>query len=845
MMRCVTAAKTFHRPEAPSAIPSSARQTEMPRPSAGSLVVLAGLIVAIGLGTKIAQAESGRVDQVVGGNLRVTFDSLGLPSLGYRPIRVQVAPLVPSAAPRVLTLQAVVKWSEFRPFEWVVTQPLELPPGASPVETTLSLPPGTIGNCLLEILEDGRPVQGLPPRPAVPLDIEIDAADVFPRVLAVSPAPPDFTELARTAAAGVDPIAMFSPRQGPGGLIGTRCFAWRARTQLPRRWVDHSSADLICITLDDLAALRAEDSGAFAALLDWTASGGNLVVSGVGGRQERLGLLESLLGMMPPPETKPKVEGKPPAEGRRAGRAGWLDPNPTLRNERLPAERLFPQNEAFIPGSMPEIQTMKGLTEAPADMPVPPESKAKPQAEAPPGTKAPNGKARWPGAAGGIASGRVGLPKAALSKPTAEDGLFWLRPYYWGMVVALGPEAMWPGTAIRWRWLLNSLGHDRWLWDRRHGVSVIEDNPEFWNFLIPGVGLPPVAGFEVLISVFVLAVGPVNYLLLRRAKRLHLMVVTVPGSAVLATGLLLLFGLVSDGLSTRVRVRSITHLDPQQGRALCWARLSYYAGVAPRGGLRFPSDTLVIPYDAEPRIVSNSAGRRQVFQWVGQEQWLRSGWLASRTPTQFVTLRTRPTTLGLEVVATASGTWEVRNRLGTRIHRLLVRNRQGEYLRAADIEPGGSRALEAVGKIAPLGEFAPPTLSGPTPTASGWSVRWRRRYRWPTTDALWEFESQSRTLRAESRLAGPLTQSPLWVSESKSPGLPPGSYAALVERSPEVELGTDMAREVDSFHLVLGKYSDSPLAESAPGPGATAPATSASFSGKSDAHKPDGPDKRD
>ncbi len=682
-----------------------------------------------------------------------------------------------------------MKSPELPASELVVSQPVELPPGAAAVETTLSLPPGSVGQCVLNVLENGQAVPGLPARAAVPLDLEIGVPNLFPRVLAVGASGPDFGELAAALSMGVNLAQM--PFGGPriGGMVGTRTFAWRPRSQLPRRWIDNSGADLVCITLADLAALRAEDREAFEALRDWVASGGNLVVSGAGRQQERLAAVESLLGM------------EPLATGEPGGRAGWKAPDPKLRTGRLPAERLFPKTD-----------TEGGITAGP-------EVKSQPPGEAPSAAGASKAAPEPGGAAAGDARARPPA-KPPPGQPSAEDGLFWLRPYYWGMVVAVGPEGLWPGTAARWRWMLNALGHDRWLWDRRHGVSVIDDNPEFWSFLIPGVGLAPVVGFEVLITVFVLAVGPVNYLLLRRAKRLHLMVVTVPASALVATGLLLVFGLVSDGLSTRVRVRSITYLDQRQGRALCWARLSYYAGVAPRGGLRFPADTLVIPYLPEPRSVSESPGRRQVFQWGPQEQWLRSGWLASRTPTQFITLRTRPTTLGLEVVPAGSGAWEVRNRLGTRIHKLLVRTSQGQYFQASEIEPGGACVLEPAGSAPALGAFLPPYLAGPTPTYPGWSTprRWRyRRYSWSTiTDALWRLESDSRTSRAESRLAGLISQSPLWVSDFKSPGLGPGSYAAVVERSPEVELGTDLAREVAGFHLVLGVYAETPGGASGP-----------------------------
>lgn len=756
----------------------------------GILGILTSVFLAMAAGVRAPAgwAESGRVDQLVGGNLRITFDTVWLPALGYRPIRVRVQPLTPVTAPRVLTLEVVVKSLDFNPFERVLSQPLELLATTTEAETILSLPPGTAGQCTFRVLEDGRPVPGLATRGLVPLNIEIDVAEVFPHVLVVSPSPPDFSQLATALRDGVDEGQMRSAWGQSGTISGTWTFAWQPRSQLPRRWIDYSSADLVCIGLDDLTALRAEDGDAFRALLDWTAAGGNLVVSGVGAQQQRLHVLESLLGT------------KRQEDSQRQGRPAWRPPDPKLWKERLPSERLFsdPRSQdapVIAPFNSVEDLSAEGALDTGA-----------PEGKTPPVITEPGG-----------AAGPGPRPKRIARQPNTEDGLFWLRPYYWGMVVALGPEAAWPGTEVRWRWMLNALGPEHWLWDRRHGVSVIDANPEFWNFLIPGVGLAPVTAFEVLITLFVLAVGPVNYLLLRRAKRLHLMVITVPASAVVATGLLLAFGLASDGLSTRVRARSVTWLDQRQGRALCWARLSYYAGMAPRGGLRFPADTMVIPYLREPRIASDASPRRQLFEWDPQGQCLRSGWIASRTPTQFVTLRTRPTTLGLEVVS-AGRSWEVRNRLGTRIHRLVLRDSQGDYFVAADIAPGGSGALVPGKGTVGLAEFLPPSLSAPMFTYPSWSTRRRMAYRsfgsvGSFTDPAWQAESQSRTFRAERRLARPVTGSSARAPDSDAPGLEPGSYVALVERSPEVELGTPAAREVAGFHLVLGRYAD-PAGES-------------------------------
>ena len=113
-------------------------------------------------------------------------------------------------------------------------------------------------------------------------------------------------------------------------------------------------------------------------------------------------------------------------------------------------------------------------------------------------------------------------------------------------------------------------------WDSRHGLTPDSANVEFAKLLVPGVGLAPVTEFRVLITLFVLLIGPINYWLLKRAKRLHLMVLTVPAAALVTTLALFGYAILADGFDTRVRAQSFTTLDQRTGEAACWARLSYY-----------------------------------------------------------------------------------------------------------------------------------------------------------------------------------------------------------------------------------------------------------------------------
>ena len=104
-----------------------------------------------------------------------------------------------------------------------------------------------------------------------------------------------------------------------------------------------------------------------------------------------------------------------------------------------------------------------------------------------------------------------------------------------GLVVAIASDKPFTAPAAQWQWMFNTITPARWRWRFRQGLSLDFDNPSFDNFLIGDVGLPPVQPYRVLITLFVVLIGPLNYWFLRRHGRLHLLLFTVPAAALVAT----------------------------------------------------------------------------------------------------------------------------------------------------------------------------------------------------------------------------------------------------------------------------------------------------------------------
>jgi hypothetical protein len=199
------------------------------------------------------------------------------------------------------------------------------------------------------------------------------------------------------------------------------------------------------------------------------------------------------------------------------------------------------------------------------------------------------------------------------------------------------PGNPFPGSGIDWAWWLNSAGwSNRLTMTSRLGNSSRQKHSEFFQFLVPGVGAVPVIAFVVLITVFAIVIGPVNYFVVWKRKQLYLLVVTIPVLAFATSCALFGYAMIADGFSTQSRLRSFTLLDQGKKTAVSFNRISLYSGLAPSAGLNFSSETAVFPI--WPDDVTFESGS---VDWTSS-QHLANGWLRSRTPTQFQTIAHRP-----------------------------------------------------------------------------------------------------------------------------------------------------------------------------------------------------------
>lgn len=349
---------------------------------------------------------------------------------------------------------------------------------------------------------------------------------------------------------------------------------------LPSLWIDYTGLDIVMLPLDVLTALPPDKRSA---ILQWTQTGGVLVVYEVGQPANASSELQALL----------KTPGTP----------AWQPARPMER---------------------PNFDTMNGL-----------------QPEA--------------GFEGG-------MPDRAPFRENQEwavtEETFTYQDYLLGRVYAF-PENPFPGTPRDWAWWVATIPPDLSMWEARMGVLPRRANENFFNFLIPGVTSVPIYAFLVLMTLFTIVIGPLNYFLLRRRKRTYLLLLTIPAIAFVTSLTLFVYSTLAYGFSVASRSRSLTVLDQRTNSAVSLARISLFAGIAPSEGLSFSPNTAVFPMWA-PLQFGQSRFESGRIEW-GEQQKLVDGWLRSRTRTQFATIQHRTERGRLEIANTSPSQMTISN----------------------------------------------------------------------------------------------------------------------------------------------------------------------------------------
>ena len=534
--------------------------------------------------------------------LMLTLDCEWVEGRGYRPVTIDVTSGVASAADRTLEIELNAGMWPTHKYVTVATD-LELPAGTLRASKVISVPQfATMQFVSLDVWEDGVHLDDLSFE-----DRALSTTGIGSWGWGAGEMPSILfvtpSQLDLSELSFLSPQNMYVPgdsRLAFTNALQVTCFAERKAAELVENWINYSSLDVIFISLADVESLGGHPAESLA-------SAARVDV----GRRKSLRLRRERR-LARAGGVGPALQAFPPAPTKRASRIA-------VGTSR--ARELFRKELTTAAGATRQTTTLRRTATR---------------------TLHPNRSA---------ASSRPGrLLRMAGGHAGPGRGHRWRGP--------LSRER------DLWQWVFNTIGPPRWKWRSRHGVALDDDNPGFDNFLIADIGLPPIRTYRVLITLFVVAIGPLNYWILRRYGRLHLLLFTVPAAALVAS-------LATDRLRIRRRrprvapSRAQLHVARSAAidRGVSWSRLSYYTGFAPSAGLLFDGNTTVFPLEKAPDR-NSFTGRRRQLDWT-PEQHLARGWLASRTPTQYVTVRACPSRRELTVIASDDNQrYTVKNRLG-------------------------------------------------------------------------------------------------------------------------------------------------------------------------------------
>jgi hypothetical protein len=718
--------------------------------------------------------------------LNLTIDTRWAQNYGYRPVEVTVSSPTPTVAEQTILMQLHAGWAG----PIVVEHEFKMPAGATSASVRLPVPQYEMATPFYwwEVWVDE----------AKDDDLSLKQQDAW--------------NVMQSGYGGntLRSFLAIDPNAGQRRLVGPSSMEFEvlsiAVPEFPKRWIEYTCLDVITLSLSELQFVSKQNPDAFIAVKRWTRAGGQLWVNDVGGELEHLPELSQMF-QLPANVGEPadvRNDGNPEAMGGDFQFAnGW-------RAIRFRKENPEGQVVTFLNHLTGNVQTVRDpqlITRLQSDPNFSQTGIRYESAGENPVAIAAADSSEW------FVEQRLGLGNIRAFREVNDVSQFHRKPGTANATTdpadaaatdpsaAADPNAQMPQS-------LTAALQTTARWSARHGIVPDSMTVEFANLLVPGVGMAPVTEFRILITLFVVVIGPLNYWLLKRWRRLHLMVLTVPLAAAAITLTLFVYAIAADGFGTKVRAHSFTALDQRTGEAACWSRLSYYSGLAPSGGLTLPADIAVypiIPSWNEYSAQSHVRGQRDIV-WEKDDAKLARGWLRSRTPMQYLTVRSRKSPNKLELTPVPNR-MRAKNSLATEIEYVVVADKDGKFWSGEKLPVGETVFLAEVEQSAAAGRFRKLTManSPQIPAAlAGDDSQYTRNQR-----NQWRMTGQG-IYAGEQSLAANLANDAIANLAGFAGGaalnLPPRSYLAVTNAGPEVEYGMDGVDEESSFHVIVGQW---------------------------------------
>lgn len=210
-----------------------------------------------------------------------------------------------------------------------------------------------------------------------------------------------------------------------------------------------------------------------------------------------------------------------------------------------------------------------------------------------------------------------------------ERGVGSGRVFFSALDLAAPPFDGWPGTQQFWYEIAGKYGAYNTNMPQDSSVRQMRSS-SFYGAVsnIPSLALPSIQGLSILLGLYILLVGPVNYFILRRARRLHLAWVTIPAITLAFTGGAFGLGYLMRGNDLILNKVAVVEI-PSSGPAL----VSSYVGLfSPRqqsysvevqgNGLVSPGDTTgYYGIETGGQEMTFVQGRPSLVQGITVNQW--------------------------------------------------------------------------------------------------------------------------------------------------------------------------------------------------------------------------------
>jgi len=461
--------------------------------------------------------------------------------------------------------------------------------------------------------------------------------------------------------------------------------------ELPDEWAQLSSRGIIVISQNDLVTLAKNHPTKAKAIFHWLRTGTGLVVYGVQENFKRIPELEKSLGLPPLEVANARTAGEP------FDRSKWEPLNRSLEHTEISED--LSRRRANYPQAT--VTSNANTTVEPS---------ATQDANADDGTTIFDARVRAVGLGLLVAIDSDdpftnSIPASVISAATNPTPMPTPAPPSMGgppgMPVILSESKL----TDQWQVVFNNLGAHRMRWESRTDMDLSHSCDFFWNMLIPGVGAAPVISFMVLVTFFAIAIGPFNFAWVRKRKQAVLLLITVPLAGLITTAVLFAYALTKDGVVTRSRIRSFTHLDQKARSATSWSRQTYYAAIAPSQGYEFSDKEVVFP------VIGNNGRRHHYYSEMDNfavefkqgKQLLSRDFLKSRTYSQLLVIHSGESDSQLIVTPPKEGQApKATNRLAGYIQLLIIRDHEGKYHQAENIPLGSTQDLKPIEEKFPL-----------------------------------------------------------------------------------------------------------------------------------------------